>query len=850
MKIHEFLVRPNLPEKLKSLTDIAMNLWHCWNMEAVQLFMRLDEKLWEETNHNPVEMLGRISQVRLEELAEDDSFIAELGEVHRWLEFYMTRPTWFQKAHPGKKDTTIAYFSCEYGINETLPIYSGGLGILSGDHVKSSSDLGIPLVAIGLLYRHGYLRQYLNIDGWQQEEYPENDWFNMPVVLVRDESGERVKVQVELGKENLWLQVWRVQVGRVPLYLLCANLQENSPAQREITNQLYGGDREMRIRQEIVLGVGGVKVLKALGIAPDVFHINEGHSAFLLLERLHNLMTENGLSLDEAREVVKSSTVFTTHTPVPAGNERFKPELMKKYLSAFTQKLGVSWDEFMTLGREDPSDVKEDFCLTVLALKLSAYCNGVSLLHGEVSRGMWKRIWPDFPVSDVPIGSVTNGIHTHTWISHDMYELFERYLGPKFTEEPGELGIWERADRIPDVEFWRTHQRRRERLVFFARNRLNRQLKRRGALQAEIKGAFSVLNPAALTIGFARRFATYKRGTLLFEDLERLAKIIHNTERPVQIIFAGLAHPQDTPGKEIIKEIIHFTQDPMLRGHVMFIEDYDINVARYLVQGVDVWLNTPRRPLEASGTSGMKAAANGALNLSIPDGWWAEAYSPLVGWSIGSGESYDDEEEQDYVESQALYNILENDVIPLFFDRDSSGLPRGWIEMVKESLKRNASNFNTDRMVMEYTKRFYLPASDNLEKMSEDEFARTKLLSAWLSNVIDRWCNLRVINISTPDGRKTTVAKDYPVEAAINLGGLTPDDVFVELYFGELSGDGELIKPRVIAMVPAEDGDNSAYVFRAGIPCEYSGRVGFAVRILPRHEDLPHAYSPGLILWE
>ncbi len=827
-----------------------MNMWFSWSWEPVQLFMRLDENLWEETNHNPVAMLGRVSQARLEELAEDDSFLAELNEVYEWFKYYLSRPTWFDKGHPGKKELTVAYFSAEYGLNETLPIYSGGLGILAGDHLKSSSDLGLPLVAIGLLYRHGYFRQYLNNDGWQLERYLENDWSTMPVTLLRDEKGELIKVQVQLADEALWLQVWKVQVGRVPLYLLCANLPENSREQREITNQLYGGDREMRIKQEIVLGIGGVKALNALGYDPDVYHSNEGHSAFLIFERLINLMQTRGLSFSEAGEVVKSSTVFTTHTPVPAGNERFAPELMLKYLKPYIQQLGISGDQMLKLGRLDPADEEENFCMTVLALKYSSFRNGVSLLHGAVSRDMWKAIWPGLPVEDIPIGSITNGIHTHTWISHDMRDLYERYLGPKFVEEPGELGIWERADTIPDVEFWRTHQRRRERLVSFARKRLSKQLKNRGASQAVMKAAFSVLNPAALTIGFARRFATYKRGTLLFEDIERLKRIVGNPERPVQIIYAGLAHPADIPGKEIIKAIVHCTEDPVLRNHIVFIEDYNMNVARYLVQGVDVWLNTPRRPLEASGTSGMKAAANGALNLSVPDGWWDEAYDPKVGWAIGSGECYESTEEQDYVESQALYNILETEVIPTFFERDVSGLPRDWITMVKESLKRIASNFNTDRMVMEYCKRFYLPASEYHERMREEKYAGAKDLSAWLEQLAVKWPNIRVTGVTTPEGERTLVTKQYPVEANVNLGGLSPVDVFVELYFGELTGEGEIINPRRLAMVPSGENGNGSYLFKVGIPCELSGTIGFMVRVLPRNEDLAGSYLPGLIMWE
>ena len=850
MRIRSFFVKPNLPEKLEPLRELAMNLWYSWNWEAVQLFMRLDANLWEETSHNPVALLGHVSQQNLEELAQDDSFLAELDDVMGKFHDYLSRTSWFEKAHPGMKETSLAYFSCEYGLDETLPIYSGGLGILSGDHLKSSSDLGIPLVAVGLLYRHGYLRQYLNIDGWQQERYPENDWPNMPVTRMCDSEGNPIKVQVELGDDQLWLQAWRVQVGRVPLYLLCANRAENTPAQREITNQLYGGDREMRIRQEIVLGVGGVRMLRALGVEPDVYHINEGHSAFLLVERLRRLIQEEGLSFDEAKQIVWSSTVFTTHTPVPAGNERFSPELVKKYLGGCAQKLGLDWEQFLGLGRDDPSDKSEDFCMTILALKMAAHCNGVSDLHGEVSRNMWNNIWPGVPVDNVPIGSITNGIHTHTWISHDMRDIYERYLGPKFIEEPGELGIWERVDHIPDVELWRTHQRRRERLVFFVRRRLMESLKRRGASQAEIRASDSVLNPGALTIGFARRFATYKRGTLLFEEVERLARIIGNPQRPVQILFAGLAHSQDNPGKEIIKEIVHYTMDERFRGHAVFIEGYDINVARYLVQGVDVWLNTPRRPLEASGTSGMKAAANGALNLSVLDGWWCEGYSPAVGWAIGSGEIYENPEEQDYIESQALYNLLEREVIPLFFNRDASDLPRGWIAMVKESLKHIASYFNTNRMVMEYTKRFYLPAAEYHGILEADMYSGTKALACWVKKVSTSWPGIEVVRLDAPNTKASVVGDDFPVEADVNLGGLTDEDVFVELYYGELTGDGVIDRPRSVNMIPLERGANGTYKFQAGIPCEHSGRMGFALRVLPRNMSLVHSFLPGLIDWE
>ena len=862
MNVHPYYVRPNMPNILEPLRDLANNYWYSWNWQVVQLFIRMDPNLWEESYQNPVAMLTRISQERLEELGSDDSFVANLRRVHEMYTRYQNETTWFDRYRVSETPPVIAYFSCEYGIAEGLPIYSGGLGILSGDHLKSSSDLGIPLVAIGLLYQEGYFRQYLNNDGWQQERYPENDWHTMPVQLQRDASGEPVKVDVAMNGFTVWAQVWRAQVGMTPLYLLDTNIAQNPPEHRAITRRLYGGDRDMRIRQELLLGVGGVRALRSLGMRASAYHMNEGHSAFLALERLRRLMHEQDLSYDEAREHVWATNIFTTHTPVPAGNERFAEDLMRQYLSPMAIDLGLEWKDFMALGRVDPNNAQEDFCMTVLALKLSALNNGVAKLHGVVSRNMWHDLWPDLPVNEVPIKSVTNGIHTLTWISHDLRELLVTYLGPNLVEQPSDASIWERVDRIPDTEFWRVHQLRRERLVFLARSRLRAQVERHGASREAVERATSVLNPQALTLGFARRFATYKRGDLLFSDPDRLERILCDPDRPVQIVFAGKAHPQDAPGKEMIKRIVHFAREERFREHIVFVEDYDINIGRYLVQGCDVWINTPRRPLEASGTSGMKAAANGVLNLSVMDGWWDEAYGPdtlMTGWPIGGGEEYDDARHQDYVEGQALYDVLEREVIPLFYSRNAAGLPREWILRSKACMRQLAPQFSSHRMLMDYATGMYCPAIDAHEKLEAGNFALTRELAGWRHRVDQAWGNVAIIatRIALSPGsqrgdgaaNRLLSGEKLVIEIEARLGDLTRDDVQVEVYHGRLDARDEIIGGTSdIAIHVAEQ--NGIHRFHATIACVECGRLGFAARITPRHEDIHHPFMSNTIVWD
>ncbi|MGC9326327.1 MAG: alpha-glucan family phosphorylase [Candidatus Hinthialibacter sp.] len=850
MKIRPFYVAPVLPDELKPLKEIAINLWYSWNWDAVRLFIRIDAELWEKVYQNPVAMLGLVSQNRLKELAQDDSFLANVERVQRDMKDYLNRPKWFQRNHAEEKDCLIAYFSCEYGLDEGLPVYSGGLGVLSGDHLKSSSDMGIPLVGVGLLYRQGYFRQRLNSDGWQLEEYPENDWYNMPVSLETDETGAPLRIAVDMGGKSVKAQIWRVQVGNVRLYLLDTNFEENSPWAREITTQLYGGDRDMRLRQELLLGIGGVRALRALNLEPSVFHLNEGHSAFLILERIREFVQNHGMNFAEAREIVRHTNIFTTHTPVPAGNEQFDSNLLKTYLERFVRDLGISWDYFLNCGRVDPNNMHESFGMTVFALRYSIFRNGVSALHGRVSREMWKKIWPNVNVNEVPITHITNGIHTRSWLSHDFTELFDSYFGPRFAQNPWDYHVWERIDRVPDIELWRTHQRRRERLVFFARKRLRWQLERRLASQAELKAAEEVLDPHALTIGFARRFASYKRADLIAHDLERLRKLVSNPDKPIQIIFAGKAHPQDNPGKEIIKTIVHIIRQEPFRSHVVFLEDYDINVGRYLVQGVDVWLNTPRRPFEASGTSGMKVAANGGMNASILDGWWCEGFAPDTGFAIGHGEEYKDVDFQDYVESQALYDVLEREVIPLFYNRDSTGLPREWIKKMKSSMCKLGRMFNSHRMIEEYTERLYLAAYNAGLKLRQDEFAHGKALAAWRKRITDMWGQVSIQNVESQiPNSELHLGETLSVIVNASLGQLTAEDVTVEVLCGRLDSKGNLENPIIYKTNSVGKIDGGLEQFQVDIPCKESGRQGFMVRIRPYHPDLIHKFSIEYVTW-
>ena len=730
-----------------------------------------------------------------------------------------------------------------------MPVYSGGLGILSGDHLKSASDLGLPLVGVGLMYREGYFRQYLNVDGWQQERYPENDFFNLPLIPETTTQGQPVLISVPMPGREVSARIWRIQVGRVPLYLLDTNIAQNNADDRQITARLYGGDHDMRIRQEMILGIGGIRALRAIGKPPTVCHMNEGHSAFCGLERIRVKMEKHGVDFATAREAVQAGTCFTTHTPVPAGNDIFQTSLVEHYFSSYLPALKVDKQEFLGLGRQNPRDQNESFCMTVLAIRLSNTSNGVSRLHGQVSRKMWKAIWPELPEAEIPISSITNGVHTRTWLAAEMGQLYERYLGVQWEERPTDHSVWKRVENIPNAELWRTHERRRERLVAFARMRLKEQLVRRGAPPAEVARADEVLDPDTLTLGFARRFATYKRGTLLFRNLERLASIINNKDRPVQIIFAGKAHPRDHGGKELIAEIIHLSRRPDFRRRIVFIEDYDINVARYLVQGVDVWVNNPRRPLEASGTSGMKVCVNGGINMSILDGWWCEAYAGDNGWAIGAGEEYTDLTYQDDVESRAAYDLLEQEIVPQFYNRSSDGLPRGWLKMMKRAMSTVCPVFNTSRMVQEYTEKCYGPSAERYARLSKDQLKQAAGLAKYRRGLAGGWQQVRVEAVEANGADPMHVGGRLEVKARVNLGNLSPDDVQVQLFHGAVDNLGEIPVPATALMSHNGAHDGNTWLFKGTIACRSSGQHGYAVRVLPKNADLASPFEPGLVCW-
>jgi starch phosphorylase len=851
MNLREFNVLPNLPEKLKPLMDLAYNMWWAWDSEAFSLFRDIDDALWSETSHNPVQMLYLAPQEKLNSLSSDEGYLFRIDSVIKRMQQYMNRPCWYEKIKTGlPSDFQIAYFSAEFGLAECLPVYSGGLGVLAGDHLKSSSDLGLPFIAVGLLYSQGYFHQYLTSDGWQHEKYITHDYNVAPIKPVKGKDGKVLTLDLVLPHAVVKFHVWKVQVGRISLYLLDTNIPENSHADRDITSKLYGGDLEMRIKQEFLLGIGGMIALGALGINPTVTHMNEGHSSFLALERTRMLMEKEKLSFNEAKEVVAASSVFTTHTPVPAGNDRFPQDLMEKYLKNYVeQNLKLNFDEFMKYGRVYPDDKNEWFCMTVLAMELSHFNNGVSKLHGVVSRNMWKDIWKDVPIDEVPITHITNGIHMHSWISKEMADLFFRYLGTRWVDAPDDHEIWKRIGEIPDTELWRTHERRKDRLVGFVRRKLKGQLKARGASKEIIDNSSEVLSSEMLTIGFARRFATYKRATLIFRDIERLKKILMNKEMPVQLIFAGKAHPKDDAGKEFIKQIIHITEKEGLANHIVFVEDYDLNSAHYLVQGVDVWLNNPRRPLEASGTSGMKVNFNGGLNFSVMDGWWDEKSDDDNGWNIGRGEEYEDIEYQDAVEASSIYDTLENDLVPLYYKRGKDGLPHDWIKKMKTSMQTLCPVFNTNRQVMQYTEMFYKPGGIQYTLLAVPGLEKPKNIYKWKEKIKSKWDNVKIESVSTADSAGIRVDDSLTISAVVEANGLSEQDLNVEIYYGYNRGGEKLENITTVRMNFKNIDSGHKMVFENTVKPASSGKINYTVRIMPSHPDLPMKFIPGYIKW-
>jgi starch phosphorylase len=841
-------VFPIMPARISRLYELAYNLWWSWHPEARALYEKLDPDLWEEAGHNPVRFLSEVQPALLEQAANDAVYLARYDSVLHDFDHYMhpgVDETWFARTYPELTDQVIAYFSAEFGLHEALPIYSGGLGILSGDHCKEASDLGLPFVGVGFLYPQGYFRQTITREGAQEAAYDKLHFSEAPALPALGPDGNEVMIQVELPGRRIHAKVWKLQVGRIPLYLMDTDVPPNAPHDRELSARLYGGDREMRISQEIVLGIGGVRALRALDITPAAWHLNEGHAAFLSLERCRELVA-SGLSFNEAREVVIANSLFTTHTPVPAGNDTFSYDLVDKYFGSYWGQLGLSREQFMDVAREDHG-WGPTFGMTVLALNLTGHHNGVSKLHGEVSRQMWQFLWSGIDADEVPIDSITNGVHTPSWVAPEIDALFQRYLGADWKNHVDEPALWLGIKEIPDEELWQVHLERKNALIEYTRRHLSEHHLRLGEGALQMAEFERMLNPNALIIGFARRFATYKRATLIFRDLERLKRIVNNPERPVQIIFAGKAHPADGPGKALIEQVYRFSRSDAFRGKIVFLENYDINMARYLVSGTDVWLNNPIRPHEASGTSGQKAALNGQPNFSVLDGWWAEGFNGRNGWAIGEEREYHDANAQDEADSLSLYQTLEEEVIPTYYEQSTSGIPHRWISIMKEAICTCAPAFSMRRMVKEYTTRFYVPEIQQGVRIEQDRYEQARTLASWKEKLRRAWPDLELY----ADGRREgqiSLGEGIDMRAWVRGDNLRPEDLTVEVVYGE-ANDEQIAIQHTLPMeyIKRELDGSLRYELRLRPP--ESGSIAYGVRALPNHPALANKHEMGLVRW-
>lgn len=847
MNIREYEVKVKLPKELKPLETMAYNLWFAWNSSATALYKNIDEKIWEESEHNPIAVISSLTSEKCKNLMNDDVFMSSLHDVYENFQQYMNLPRWFKKAHKNSSDMLVAYFSAEYGIHESVQLYSGGLGILSGDHCKSTSDMGIPLVAVGLLYRNGYFHQHISSDGWQQERYPYNEFFMMPLTKATDSNGRDIILDMKIGERNVKIRVWKLRVGLMDIILLDTDLPENDPDDRIITGKLYDGDSNMRIRQEIVLGVAGCRALAACGLKPTVYHLNEGHPAFVSIERL-KMLIEDGVDPRLAIEIVRKSTLFTTHTPVPAGFDVFSVDQIKRYLSGLYEPVGINLNMLMSFGRKDRGNPNEPFNMAVAGINLSTYRNGVAKLHGEVSREMFHSMWSQAVLSQVPIGHVTNGVHLPTFMSSDMKNILSRYVSEDWAAKPYHFDIWERVHNIPDSVLFDMKRNQRERLVSFIRRTIKETIRKSGGSAKELLEAEDVLNPNVLTIGFARRFATYKRAYLLFMDEERLKSLFRDPERSIQFVIAGKAHPKDNEGKEIIKKIIHIARKPEFRNHIVFIEDYDIEVARYMTRGVDIWLNNPRRPMEASGTSGMKAAANGALNLSILDGWWDEGFNGKNGWAIGSGEEYPDSGYQDYVESMEIYNTLEKEIIPLFYAKDKSGMPREWLGMIKENLRTVPSFFNTSRMLMDYANQYYVPLHKLQKEFNANNYEEAKKYIDWYNKVLDKWDGVAFLGTDVEAPKGFIPNEKVKFNANLNINGTDAEylGVFAVVEYDGVSGN--LQNPEFIRL-KCDKNDAGECTFSANYVLSRAGKFKVGFLVTPFHKFLKNPFELNKAKW-
>jgi glycogen phosphorylase len=851
--IRRFTVRPVLPERLAALADLAHNLRWSWHPETQDIFSTIDADAWRTCGHDPVAMLGSVTVERLDQLAHDEGYLARLDAAREDLQSYLSEDRWYQSLG-ADAPRSIAYFSPEFGITSVLPQYSGGLGILAGDHLKTASDLGVPILGVGLLYRHGYFQQSLSPEAWQEDTYPLLDPDGLPLSLLREPDGTTAKITVGLpGGDHLTARIWVAQIGRVPLLLLDSDVEENTEVLRDVTDRLYGGTTEHRLRQEMLLGVGGVRAIRAYtritgAAAPEVFHTNEGHAGFLGLERIREL-TEGPDALDfaTALEVSRAGTVFTTHTPVPAGIDRFPRDLVSQYFGGDNACRGVPVEQILALGTEDYEGGDPSvFNMAVMGMRLAQRVNGVSELHGKVSRGMFGGLWPDFDADERPITSITNGVHAPTWVAREVYSLAAETGVDATTGQPRE--VFEVADKVPAERIWETKRQLRERLVEDARARLAASWQHRGASPTELKWIDSALDPDVLTIGFARRVPSYKRLTLMLRDPERLKRILLHPERPVQLVIAGKAHPADEGGKRLIQEIVRFSDDPEVRHRIVFLPNYDIAMAQPLYPGCDVWLNNPLRPYEACGTSGMKAALNGGLNLSILDGWWDEWYDGHNGWAIQSADGVDDQDRRDDLEATALYDLIENEVAPRFYDHDADGVPVRWIEMVRHTLKSLGPKVLATRMVRDYIERLYAPSAVTSRALNDD-FTGARGLADWKRRVAAGWADVAIDHVdSSGVGDTPEIGQTLALSVYVSLGGLTPEDVDVQVVHGRIRHDDELVDTHVESLRLTETYEAGRYRFEGSVALKQAGPFGYTTRVLPKHEMLASPAELGFVV--
>ena len=848
---NKITVNPQLPKRIGKLSEIANNLWWSWNTEFLRLFKIIDRDLWETCEKNPVKFLKRVSQDRLEAVVENTDFLREYDRLAKEFDDYITsKNTWFSNKYPENKKDLIAYFSAEYGLDQTIPIYSGGLGILSGDHLKSASDLGIPLVAVGLLYKNGYFHQKINGNGEQETEYNNIELSNLPINPVKDENGEELKIYVKFEKRKVYLKVWQINVGRIKLYLLDSDIDENTPEDREVTLRLYGGDQEMRIKQEIILGMGGTNLLtRALGLNPTVYHMNEGHSAFLILELIKNIIKEKKVSFEVAKDIASSKTVFTTHTPVPAGNDIFPIGLVEKYFKEFWPRLGLDREEFLKLGMKPCTELEPGFNMGIFALKVAGKKNGVSKLHGAVSRELFGDVWPEIAANESPITYVTNGIHTCSWLAPSLKELYNKYLIPYWQDNIYKDEVWENINNIPNQELWGIHQKRKQKLLEIVKESTTNRLRRSGYSYEEINDITSKLNPNALTIGFARRFATYKRATLIFRDLERITQILNNADRPVQLIFAGKAHPADKEGQDLIKRIHEISMMPQFKGKIFLLENYNIAMSRYLVSGVDVWLNNPRRPMEASGTSGQKASVNGVVNFSVLDGWWAEGYNQENGWTIGTNAEFTSYEEQDIADSQSMYRTLEEKIIPTYYEKDENGISEKWMKIMKNSITSTGGKYSTSRMLVDYTNNLYIPLC-NLTKKYYENIDNVAEFNLWKKNLYTNWKDIKITQKNNLNNITMDAGNNIDVKCEVQLPNVDVSNVMAQCYYGKILDNGIVENVSIIPMkLSSKNEENKTYEYTAKIELKTGGNYGYTFRVMPKHEMLLDSENLNLVKW-